>query len=251
MASITELGIDGIAEHYEQYGFWVTLCIIAIGILSPILFHPQKLKEFFDVFSYIRKGSTRDKERALESSYLDPLTRQSIQKKLSEDQFYQATGIRVDYYLRHVLLALCEYSQGGITLYSIRKSMLNLSYKSNKLEISITKFERIFGRISLFFSILSIACATILTLYIIFFLIGTGLGEDIIKNKAVFYIAIFYIALMMASSVLTLNTYVELKNSEKIEKYLKENPSFNDEHLVRYPFSTLIVEQGNTGVQDS
>ncbi|MGO2507133.1 MAG: hypothetical protein ACTH7L_13615 [Psychrobacter alimentarius] len=247
MASITELGINGIAEHYEQYGFWVTLCIIAIGILSPILFNPQKLKEFFDVFSYIRKGSTRDKEKALESSYLDPLTRKSIQEKLSEDHFYQAVGLRVDYYLRHVLLALCEYSQGEITLSNIKRSRLNLSYKNNKLEVSISKIERIFSKISFIIFIISTLSIVALFLYTIFLIINTGVYVLFTEYTSVFYTLLLYIFLMVFTSFNSLGTYLELKSSEKIEKYLKENPIFNSEHLVRYPFSALTVEQSDTG----
>lgn len=251
MGSITNLVVDNITEYYDQYGFWVTLAIVTIGILIPILFNPQKLKEFFEVFSYIRKGSIRDKEKALESDHLDPMTRQSIQKALAEDQFYQATGLRVNYYFRHVLIALCEYSQGEITLYNLKKSILNLSYKNNKLEISISKLERILGRVSFLLFIVSVVSATIVALYIIFFLIGTGLSEETIKNKGMFFTAIFYILLMIASSFITLNSYLELKNSEKIEKYLKKNPNFNSEHLISYPFLTLTVEQGSTVSQDS
>lgn len=53
--------------------------------------------------------------------------------------------------------------------------------------------------------------------------------------------------LMVFTSFNSLGTYLELKSSEKIEKYLKENPIFNSEHLVRYPFSALTVEQSDTG----
>lgn len=249
MVDFYKLCVSNLIECSEQYGFWITLAIATIGFFIPILTNPQKLKDFFEVFSYIRKGSIRDKEKALESSYLDPLTRQSIQKLLSEDHFYQATGLRVNYYFRHVLLALCEYSQGEITLYNIKKSILNLSYKNSKLEISISKFERILGRISFLIFILSIVSAIIVIFYIVSFLIGTGVNEGIIKDKTIFLTAIFYILLMMASSFVTLNSYLELKNSEKIEKYLKENSVFNDEHLTKYPFLVLTVDQGYTGSQ--
>ena len=247
MLNFENMGIDSIIAYYEKYGFWFAFGVAVIGILIPILFNPQKLKEFFEVFSYIRKGRIRDKEKALESNYLDPLTRQSIQKKLSEDHFYQATGIKVDYYLRHVLLALCDYSQGEVTLSNIKRARLNLSYKNNKLEISILKIERIFGKISLMIFIISTLSIAALFLYTIFLMIGTGIYEFFTEYTSIFYTLLFYIFLMVFTSFNALKTYQELKSSEKIEKYLKEHPGFNSEHLVRYPFSTLIIEQGNAG----
>lgn len=247
MFNLEKIGLDSLVAYYEKYGFWFAFGIVVIGILIPILFNPQKLKEFFEVFSYIRKKSIRNKEKALESNYLDPLTRQSIQKKLSEDHFYQATGLRVDYYFRHVLLSLCEYSQGEITLSNIKRARLNLSYKNNKLETSILKIEIIFGKISLMIFIISTLSIAALFLYTIFLMIGTGIYEFFTEYTSIFYTFLFYILLMVFTSFNALKNYQELKSSEKIEKYLKENPSFNSEHLVRYPFSTLVIEQGDTG----
>lgn len=244
------MNVESFKELYDSFGVWAPVIIVSITLIR-ILLNPQKLREFMDTFSYARRRRIKNKEEALASNYLDPLTRQIIQHKLSEDHFHQAVGLRVDYHLRHVLLALCEYSQGEITLYVIKKSILNLSYKNNKLEVSVSKFERIFGRASFLLFILSIVFAAIISLYVIFFLIGTRFEEALIKNETIFFTAIFYIVLMIASSFISLNTYVELKNSERIEKYLTENPNFNNEHLVRYPFSALAVEQGSTGNQSS
>lgn len=244
------MNVESLKETYESFGVWGVILIILVPLL-PILFHPQKLRELIDTFSYVRRRKIKDKEEALESKYLDPLTRQSIQQKLSEDHFYQAVGLRVDYYRRHVLLALCEYSQGEITLSNIKRSRLNLSYKNNKLEISILKIERIFSKVSFVIFIISTLSIVALFLYPIFLIIDTGVYEFFTEYKSIFYTLLFYIFLMTFTSFNSLKTYQELKSSEKIEKYLKENPSFNNEHLVRYPFSTLIVEQGSTGDQDS
>lgn len=240
------MNIESLKETYESFGIWGVILIILVPLL-PILFHPQKLKEFIDTFSYVRRRKIKDKEEALESKYLDPLTRKSIQQKLSEDHFYQAVGLRVDYYLRHVLLALCEYSQGEITLSNIKKSRLNLSYKNNKLEISITKIETIFSKISFIIFIISTLSIIALFLYTISLIINIGVYVFFTEYTSVFYTLLFYILLMIFTSFNSLNTYLELKSSEKIEKYLKENPIFNSEHLVRYPFLTTTVEQGDTG----
>lgn len=240
------MNVESLKETYESFGVWGVILIVLVPLL-PILFHPQKLREFIDIFSYVRRRKIKDKEEALESKYLDPLTRQSIQQKLSEDHFYQAVGLRVDYYLRHVLLALCEYSQGEITLSNIKRSRLNLSYKNNKLEISISKIERIFSNVSFIIFIISTLFAVALFLHTIFLIINIGVYVFFTEYTSVFYTLLFYILLMIFTSFNSLNTYLELKSSEKIEKYLKENPIFNSEHLVRYPFLTTTVEQGDRG----
>lgn len=240
------MNVESLKETYESFGIWGVILIVLVPLL-PILLHPQKLREFIDTFLYVQRRKIKDKEEALESKYLDTLTRKSIQQKLSEDHFYRAVGLRVDYYLRHVLLALCEYSQGEITLANIKRSRLNLSYKNNKLEVSISKTERIFSKISFIIFIISTLFIVTLFLYTIFFMINTGVYEFFTGYTSVFYTFLFYILLMIFTSFNSLNTYLELKSSEKIEKYLKENPIFNSEHLVRYPFLTTTVEQGDTG----
>ncbi|MFT5119867.1 MAG: hypothetical protein ACI9ST_000876 [Psychrobacter glaciei] len=240
------MNVEIFNELYESFGVWAPVIIVSITLIR-ILLNPQKLREFMDTFSYARRKSIRDKEEALESKYLDSLTRQSIQQKLSEDHFYQAVGLRVDYYLRHVLLALCEYSQGEITLSNIKRSRLNLSYKNNKLEVSISKIERIFSKISFIVFIISTLSIVALFLYTIFLIINTGAYIFFTEYTSIFYTLLLYIFLMVFTSSNSLGTYLELKSSEKIEKYLKENPIFNSEHLVRYPFSALTVEQSDTG----
>ena len=46
-------------------------------------------------------------------------------------------------------------------------------------------------------------------------------------------VIIIYIIVMLWGSFLFLNIFSEMKNSEKIEKYLNENPDFNDVYLTK------------------
>lgn len=252
MASITELGIGGIAEHYEQYGFWLTLCIIAIGILSHILFNPQKLKEFIDIFSYARGGSTRGKEKALESPYIDSLTRKSIQKKIAEDYFYQSTGMRIEFYMRHAVLSLCEYSHGSITLYSLKKARIHLSYDDNRLKVSLSSFERFSGKISFFFFVVFILGALALTSYLIVSLTDSDFSKiSSVQSSGSIIASIIYILVTLFGAFIFLNIYSEVASAEKIEKYLNEHPNFNNEYLKEEPIfdvdinSTQPIENQN------
>ncbi|MGP5067872.1 hypothetical protein ACTXJ2_14095, partial [Psychrobacter alimentarius] len=103
------------------------------------------------------------------------------------------------------------------------------------------------SKISFIIFIISTLSIVALFLYTIFLIINTGVYVLFTEYTSVFYTLLLYIFLMVFTSFNSLGTYLELKSSEKIEKYLKENPIFNSEHLVRYPFSALTVEQSDTG----
>ncbi|MFK3990432.1 MULTISPECIES: hypothetical protein [unclassified Psychrobacter] len=227
------MNVESFKELYDSFGVWAPVIIVSITLIR-ILLNPQKLREFMDTFSYARRRSIRDKEKSLESPYLDSLTRESIQKQIAEDYFYQSTGMRLDFYLRHAILQLYEYSKGSITLSNFKRSKIHLSYEDNRLKVSINKFEKLFGIFSgIFFLVLS-AIATFLTLYLISFLLMTDstniLSKDDIGSAIVI---IIYIIVMLWGSFLFLNIFSEMKNSEKIEKYLNENPDFNDVYLTK------------------
>lgn len=250
--SVSNLSPDAIAENYEKYGFWISFSIIFITLLLPILFNPQKLKEFIDIFSYARGGSTRGKEKALESPYLDSLTRKSIQKKIAEDYFYQSIGMRIDFYMRYAVLSLCEYSHGSITLYSLKKARIHLFYDDNKLKVSLSSFERFSGKISFFFFVVFIFGALALTSYLIVSLTDSDFSKiSSIQSSGSIIGGIIYILVTLFGAFIFLNIYSEVKSAEKIEKYLNDNPDFNNEYLKELPIfdvdanSTKPIENQN------
>lgn len=237
------MNVESFKELYESFGVLAPVIIVSITLIR-ILLNPQKLREFMDTFSYARRRSIRDKEKSLESPFLDALTRKNIQKQIAEDYFYQSTGMRLDFYLRHAILQLYEYSKGSITLSNFKRSRIHLSYEDNRLKVSINKFEKLFGIFSgIFFLVLS-AIATFLTLYLISFFFMTDstniLSKDDIGSAIVI---IIYIIVMLWGSFLFLNIFSEMKSSEKIEKYLNENPDFNDVYLTKEPVFDISADR--------
>lgn len=235
------MNVESFKEMYESFGVWAPVIIVSITLIR-ILLNPQKLREFMDTFSYARRRNVRDKEKSLASPYLDSLTRKSIQKQISEDYFYQSTGMRLDFYLRHALLQLYEYSKGSITLANFKRARIHLSYEDKRLKVSINKFEKLFGMFSgIFFLVLS-AMATFLALYLINFLFITDstniLTKEVIGSAIVIVV---YILVVLWGSLLFLNIFSEIKNAEKIEKFLHENPEFNDEYLTKEPIFDIAV----------
>ena len=236
------MNVESIKELYDSVGVWAAPVIIVTITLIRILLNPQKLREFMDIFLYARRRSIRDKEKSLESPYLDSLTRKMIQKQIAEDYFYQSTDMRLDFYLRHAILQLYEYSKGSITLSNFKRARIHLFYEDNRLKVSINKFEKVFGILSGIFFLVLAAIATFLTLYLIIFLFMTNSTNILSKNDIGSAIVIVvYIIVMLWGSFLFLNIFSEMKNSEKIEKYLNENPDFNDEYLTKEPVFDIAI----------
>ncbi len=229
------MNVESFKELYESFGIWAPVIIISITLLR-ILLNPQKLREFMDAFSYARRRNIRDKEKYLESPYLDALTRKSIQKQIAEDYFYQSTGMRLDFYLRHAILELHEHSKGDITLSNFKRARIHLSYEDNRLKVSINKLEKFFGIFSGIFFLVLAVIATLLTIFLISFLFMMDFSSILFKDELGSAIVIIvYIIVMLWGSGLFLNIFSEMTSSKKIEKYLIENPDFNDTYLTKDP----------------
>ena len=56
-------------------------------------------------------------------------------------------------------------------------------------------------------------------------------------------VIIIYIIVMLWGSFLFLNIFSEMKSSEKIEKYLNENPDFNDVYLTKEPVFDISADR--------
>ena len=140
------------------------------------------------------------------------------------------------------MLQLYEYSKGSITLPNFKRARIHLSYENKRLKVSINKFEKLFGMFSgIFFLVLS-AMATFLALYLINFLFITDstniLTKEVIGSAIVIVV---YILVILWGSLLFLNIFSEIKNAEKIEKFLHENPEFNDEYLMKDPVFNIDI----------
>ena len=239
------MNVENFKEMYEHFGVW-GLIIITLVSLLPILLHPQKLKGFIDTISYARRMGIRDKEIALQSPHTEPFTRRSIQRKIDEDYFYQNNGFRVDFYLGRAVSALCEYSRGGITMYTVRRAVGYLSYNGSQLKVSLTSFDRGFAKVFFMLFILSIISAVILSSLIAILIIELDVTE-IMKNNILGLIAIsiLCIIILLYGSFMFLTTYFQITSAVKIEEYLIENSNFNNAHLIEKPIFDLIDYKDN------